>query len=113
VDYAAGGCEGAEDDLGAGEGGAVEDDLGAGELGAVEVDLAAGERGATEADRAARELGAAEVTTVKDHAREVEIQALPGDRSVVYQVRGDDPDDSVADFAAGLEGKPLRFGSLF
>ena len=77
-----------------------------------EVDLAAGELGAAEADRAAGELGAAEVTAVKDDAREVEVQALPGHRRAIFEVRGDDPDDGVADFAAGPEGKPLRPGSL-
>ena len=56
--------------------------------------------------------GAGEVTAVKDHAREVEVQALPGNRSFSFEVRGDDPDDGMADFAAGPEGKPLRPGSL-
>ena len=68
--------------------------------------------GAAEVDRAAGELGAAEVAAVKDNAREVEVQALPGHRSVFSEVRGDDPDDSVADFAVGLEGKSLRLGSV-
>ena len=53
-----------------------------------------------------------EVTAVKDNAREVEVQALPGHRRAIFEVRGDDPDDGVADFAAGPEGKPLRLGSL-
>ena len=61
---------------------------------------------------AAGELGAAEVAAVKDNAREVEVQALPGHRSVFFEVRGDDPDDRVADFADGLEGKSLRLGSV-
>ena len=100
----------------------------------VEADLAAGELGAVEADRrrrtgvrsrpcrrrtrrrrsdpAAGEPGVAEVAAVKDDAREVEVQALPGHRRAVFEVRGDDPDDGVADFAAGPEGKPLRPGSL-
>ena len=74
--------------------------------------VAAGELGAAEVDRAAGELGAAEVAAVKDDAREVEVQALPGHRRVISEVRGDDPDDGVADFAAGPEGKPLRPGSI-
>ena len=57
-------------------------------------------------------MGADEVAAIKDNAREVEVQALPGHRSVVFEVRGDDPDDSVADFADGLEGKPLRPGGV-
>ena len=77
-----------------------------------EVDRAAGELGAGEADRAAGELGAAEVAAVEDNAREVEVQALPGHRRAIFEVRGDDPDDGVADFAAGPEGKPLRLGSI-
>ena len=63
-------------------------------------------------DHAAGESGASEVTAVKDDAREVEVQALPGHRRVIFEVRGDDPDDGVADFAAGPEGKPLRLGSI-
>ena len=54
----------------------------------------------------------AEVAAVKDNAREVEVQALPGHRSVFFEVRGDDPDDGVADFADGLEGKSFRLGSV-
>ena len=124
ADRAAGELGAAEADRAAGELGAVEVDRAAGELGVAEADLAAGELGAAkltsppensaplEADRAAGEPGAAEVTAVKDHAREVEVQALPGHRCVIFEVRGDDPDDGVADFAAGLEGKPLRRGSI-
>ena len=89
----------------------VEADHAAGEPGAVEADLAAGEPGAGEVNRAAGEHGIAEVTAVKDNAREVEVQALPGHRRASFEVRGDDPDDGVADFAAGPEGKPLRPGS--
>ena len=76
--------------------GAVEADPAAGEHGAAEADLAAGEHGAAEPDLAAGEHGAGEVATVEDHAREVEVQALPGLRlgHVGLEVRGDDPDDS-------------------
>ena len=71
-----------------------------------------GEPGAVEADLAAGELGAAEVAAVEDLTPiEVEGQALPGHRRAIFEVRGDDPDDGVADFAAGPEGKPLRPGS--
>jgi hypothetical protein len=40
------------------------------------------------------------------------VQALPGHRSVFLEVRGNDPDDGVADFADGLKGKSLRLGSV-
>jgi len=83
-----------------------------GKLGAAEVDRAAGELGAPKVDRAAGKMGAAEIATIKDNAREVEVQAWPGRRSVFFEVRGDDPDDGVADFADGLEGKSLRLGSV-
>ena len=77
-----------------------------------EVDCVAGELGTGEEDCAAGELGLDEVAAVKDNAREVEVQALPGHRSVFLEVCGDDPDDGVADFADGLEGKSLRLGSV-
>ena len=84
----------------------------AGELGAVEVDRAAGELGAVKADRAAGELGAVEVAAVKQNARKVEVQALPGHLGVFFKVRTDDPDDRVSDFPDSLEGKPFRLGSI-
>ena len=101
-------CGAAEEDRAAGELRAAEVDRAAGELRAAEVDRAAGELRAAEGDRAAGELGGAEVAAVKDNAREVEVQALPGHRSVLFEVRGDDPNDGVADFADGLEGKSFR-----
>src|SRR4029077_540966 len=92
-------------DLAAGELGAAEADPGAGELGVSEVDLAAGELGGGEVDLAAGEPSADEVAPVKDNAREVKVQALPRHRRIVLEVRGDDPDDGMADFAVGAEGK--------
>lgn len=67
-------------------------DLAAGELSAAEVDCAAGEPGTVEGDRAAGEPGASELAAVKDSAGEVGVQALPGHRSVVSEVRGNDPE---------------------
>ena len=43
---------------------------------------------------------------------EVEVQTLPGHCRVFSKVGGDDPNDGVADFLAGLEGKSLRLGSI-
>ena len=80
-----------------------------GKLGAAEVDRAAGELGAPKVDRAAGKMGAAEIATIKDNAHEVEVQAWPGRRSVFFEVRGDDPDDGVADFAVAW--KASRCGS--
>ena len=56
-------------------------------------------------DYTPRELGAAEVTAVKDNAPKVEDQALPGHRRVIFEMRRDDPNNGLADFAAGLERK--------
>ena len=123
VDLAAGELGVIEVDRGPRELGTVEVDRSAGELDEAEVDLAAGEMGAAEVDlvgeldivevdRAAGEMDAGEIAAVKDYACEVEVQALPGHHSVFSEVRGDDPDDGVADFADGLEGKSLRLGSV-
>jgi hypothetical protein len=80
----------------------------------VSEDDQSGESGAVEDDPAAGEVGAVEVTAVEDHAREVEVQALPGLRlgHVGSEVRGDDPDHGVADLPAGPEGKPLASGGI-
>src|SRR5262249_17986738 len=96
----------------AGEPDPDEVDLAAGELGAVEVDRGAGELGVVEVDCAAGEPGTAEVAAVKHNACEVEVQALPGHRSVFLEVRGNDPDYGVTDLADGLKGKSLRLGSV-
>lgn len=74
--------------------GAVEADRAAGEFGVAEVDPAAGELDAVEIDLAAGEHGAGEVTTIEDHAREVEVQALPGLRRASLEMCGDNPDGS-------------------
>jgi len=42
--------------------------------------------------------GAAEVTAVKDNACEVEVQVLPGHCSVLFEMRGNDSDDSMTYF---------------
>jgi len=107
IDRAAGERGAAEDDFGAGERGDVEVTRAAGELGADEVDRAGGKLGVSEVDLAAGEPGAGEVAAVEDHTGEVEVEAAPGLRGGSVQVGGDDPDDGVADVAAGLEGQPL------
>jgi hypothetical protein len=76
-----------------------------------ETDCAARELGVAEVDRAGRKLSMAEVAAVKDNAPEVEVQLLPGHHSVVIKMRGNDLDDSVADFAASTKGHSLRCGS--
>ena len=76
----------------------------------VEADQADGEHGAVEVDYAG-ENGEGEVTAVKDNAREVEVQTLPGHRAI-SEVRGDDPDDSVTYLAAGLVSGPFSRGSV-
>lgn len=73
-----------------------------------EVNLAARELCAAEVDRAAGEPSSVEVAAVEDHAGEVEVQPLPRCRNVFLQMRGDNTDHSVTDFAACLEGKPFR-----
>jgi hypothetical protein len=57
-----------------------------------------GELGARESHEIARESGADEVATVEDNAREVEVQALPGQCRVVFEVCADESDD----------GQPVR-----
>jgi len=101
-------------DLAAGELGVVEADHTAGEHSAAESDVPAAELGAAEADLATGGHGAGEVATVEDHAREVEVQALPGLRlgHIGLEVRGDDPDDDVADLSAGPVRGPFSRGSL-
>jgi hypothetical protein len=68
--------------------------------------------GIVEDGEAAGELCVAEVAAVEDNAVEVEEQTLPGHLGPVFEVRGDDPDDRVADLAHRLEGKSLLFGSV-
>jgi len=101
-----------KNDLAAGKFGIGESDHAAGELGVDEMDVAAGELGPDEVDLAAGEVGSNEVTAIKHDAHEVKVQALPGHRCAISEMRSDDPDDSVADLAAGLEGKPHRLRSL-
>src|SRR5262249_60048217 len=108
----AGGVGGGEVDRAAGERSGGEVDRAAGERGAAEVDHAAGEYGAAEVERAAGELGAGEVSAVKNHPPEVEVKALPRRRRAVFQVGRDDPDDGMADLAAGPERKPLLLRGL-
>src|SRR5215472_2902134 len=112
VDRAAGELGAGEAVLAAGELGGEKAYRAAGELGAGEADCAPGELGVVEVDRAAGELSTGEVTAIKNDPREVVVKALPGLRRAVFQVRGDDPDDGVADFAVGLEGKPFWLGSI-
>src|SRR5215831_4063554 len=98
VDRAAGEHAAAEADLPAGEPGAAEADRATAEPGGVEADLPAGELGLAEADLAAGEPGAGEAATIKDNAREVEVQALPGHRRAVSEMRADEPDDGITHF---------------
>ena len=99
-----------EADLTAGKHGAFEANLAAGKHGALEADRTAGEHGAFEVNLAGKH-GTTKVAAVEDNAPEVEVQALPGHRSVFLEMRGDDPDYGMADFADGLEGKSLRPGA--
>ena len=78
----------------------------------MEDELATGEPGDAEADLPPENRAEAEVAAVKDNAREVKVSALPGRRSVLSEVRGDDPDDGVTDFAVGLEDKSFRLRSI-
>jgi hypothetical protein len=57
-------------------------------------------------------LGVAEVVAVEDSPVEVEDRTLPRHRSVLFEMRSDDPHDRVAHFTDGLEGQSLRFGSV-
>ena len=78
----------------------------------MEADLATGELSAVEDGPAVGEHGTAEVAAVEYNALEVELQALPGHRSVLIEVLGGDLDDGMTDFADGLEGKSFRLGSV-
>jgi hypothetical protein len=90
----------------------AEVDRAAGELGAAEVDKAAGELGAAEADRAAGELGAVEAAAVEDSAGKVGVQALPGHRRAIFEVRCSDPDKGVANLAVGAAVELVLRGSM-
>ena len=82
------------------------------------------EHGAGEADPAAGELSSAERTVPPENwaplksppskTTPVKSKSRPCQDvgRVLPEVSGDDPDDGVADFPGGLEGKPLRLGSI-
>ncbi len=73
----------------------------------VESNRTTGELGFVEANCTAGESGLCEATAIEVGTSKIEVQALPGYCRTVLQVSGDDADDGVADFAAGLEVQQL------